>query len=535
MPIILRFGLGWKNPAITLSCLCLIIGTWTAKQTSAQVMVWEAGQKELPKLKAAPAEPAADAPTPSADVTKQVRLITLSPMGEPKPPLRYSFWKSPGQRKPGSVNAAVSKAMLLYLSHPKRAELDEQYQTSAERWCELRVTDDALRQHVAAQREILETIYEASELDTIQLNSAVRNRRGQPTWQGTFPEIQALRSLVRVVQLDGRLAISENRFEDAIRSIQAGFRLAEYAKTSGDANILSALVSIALTGTTFGMVEELSEQPTAPNLYWALTTLPTSLWDLRDSLEGESITIAQNLGLSPFMEMADPPVTTPVAEQALVDAVRFFMSEVDPNDGADANAPDQRLKEKLVAGAVVLAFSHRAASDLKSWDFTAEQISAMSPAETVVRQTRLAMSQQRDDLFKWYLLGSMGQPLAEQQWQAWRQQLQTGETLNPASIVIGSILPALEAANSAALRIEVEHKQLLLREAIRAYAAVNQGAVPETLTDLRPLPAWPNPNAGQMFEYEKTGDNEAVVRREPFHQADDRSEIRLHIQSGKTK
>ncbi len=70
------------------------------------------------------------------------------------------------------------------------------------------------------------------------------------------------------------------------RAIGAGYRLAEFAQCSGDCNLINGLVSVAISGITFSIVEELSQQADAPNLYWALASLPDVLWDQRGWIFG---------------------------------------------------------------------------------------------------------------------------------------------------------------------------------------------------------------------------------------------------------
>ncbi len=61
------------------------------------------------------------------------------------------------------------------------------------------------------------------------------------------------------------------------------------------------------------------------------------------------------------------------------------------------------------------------------------------------------------------------------------------------------------------------HKQLMLHEALRAYAAAHGNKLPESLAALQPLPALPNPETGEMFQDERISDSEAIVRRKPSY------------------
>ena len=52
-------------------------------------------------------------------------------------------------------------------------------------------------------------------------------------------------------------------------------------------------MGVAITTLTFDAVEEFVQQPGAPNLYWALTDLPTPFISLRWGMEGERAWISK--------------------------------------------------------------------------------------------------------------------------------------------------------------------------------------------------------------------------------------------------
>ncbi|MGN6544472.1 MAG: hypothetical protein ACTHK7_05455, partial [Aureliella sp.] len=62
-----------------------------------------------------------------SNTLKNVHAITLSPMAEPVPALKYRFWRTPSAREPGRVNAAIARARVMYLSAPKSDSHKAQY------------------------------------------------------------------------------------------------------------------------------------------------------------------------------------------------------------------------------------------------------------------------------------------------------------------------------------------------------------------------------------------------------------------------
>jgi hypothetical protein len=101
-----------------------------------------------------------------------------------------------------------------------------------------------------------------------------------------LPELQQMRELARLLQIDIRLALAEERHDDALRGIQAGIRLGEVAGSATPV-IIGRLVGIAIHGVMLEQVRTAIATPNAPNYYWALATLPESLWDMRGAIEFE--------------------------------------------------------------------------------------------------------------------------------------------------------------------------------------------------------------------------------------------------------
>lgn len=479
-----------------------------------QVLVWKAGQKQFPNT-----NQGVQASQTETSVESNEQTIRMSPMAEPVPALKYRFWVSPSMRQLGDVNPFLTRAIVLYLSHSNRKTLDEQYNKLSDSWVEQKVRDESLSAYLSKQREILDTIYEAAKMESIELHSTQRNKRGRDILTASFSEIQNLRNLARLVQLDGLLAIHERRYDQAVRAIEAGFRLAEFSQCSGDPNLICGLVSVAISGITFSVVEELSQQADAPNLYWALASLPDVLWDQRSWMDGESVSMSRIL--YPLLEPITAPLTPAewrnrlmLSAQVPMELMNTSFNVTEANADIESTASN-RASAQLFVGAALLIFGDSARNELIDSGFTLDQIRQKSTSEAVARITQLRFERSRDDLFKWSLLQALGKSYSDAQWTKFSEQLTGAEFVEPSKVLMQLLIPALQAADSAALRCNVTHKQLMLLQALRAYAAAHDGKLPETLVALQPLPALPNPESGEMFQYERLSDNEAIVRRKP--------------------
>src|SRR5262249_49029480 len=98
-------------------------------------------------------------------------------------------------------------------------------------------------------------------------------------------EIQSLREVANLLAIQCRLEIADCQFDQAIHTLQTGFALARHVAEG--TTLLKDLVGIAIEAIMFARVEELLQQPGAPNLYWALTTLPHPFVDVRRSMRYE--------------------------------------------------------------------------------------------------------------------------------------------------------------------------------------------------------------------------------------------------------
>ena len=120
-------------------------------------------------------------------------------------------------------------------------------------------------------------------------------RRDDCDWQLPYRErnpitmrlddIQECRSYARLLKLKTRLQIADGDLDGAIETLQTGYALARHV-ACGE-TFIHALVGMSISGLMNEEVEELVQQPAAPNLYWSLSSLPHPFIDLRTSREEE--------------------------------------------------------------------------------------------------------------------------------------------------------------------------------------------------------------------------------------------------------
>ena len=100
-----------------------------------------------------------------------------------------------------------------------------------------------------------------------------------------LPEVQEARNFGRLLHGRARVQMARGDVEGAIESIQTGLALARHV-AQGE-TLINGLVGTAISGMMLLATQELIAQPDSPNMYWALSTLPSPLIDLRPGLEAE--------------------------------------------------------------------------------------------------------------------------------------------------------------------------------------------------------------------------------------------------------
>lgn len=481
--------------------------------TQAQVVVWKKGQKSISESLAELSKDG-EQPTPRYDWNAP-RKLRLTPAVEPTPALKHRFWVPPVERQPGDVKSHVDRVIIMTLQHDQRQELSKEYEqisspfydrlTGKTKWTdELR---SQIRQHLNKQADVMKQLHYALSLDAIHGDYALRDMRGNDVHTYNLANIQSLRNLARLLELECRLAVSEGRYEDAISSLRDGYRIAELALRFGEGTIVGQLVSIAIVGMMNFEVELMAQQANSPNLYWALASLPSEqLFSVRTAFEGESIAAIHTL----FPWGINQPASSEAqAAQRLGELTKLATSAASSMDG-ESPEPDatKHSQHQAFAALAVLVFADRARQELAQPE--------LGNCQAVLAWTQSDFIRIQDEFFKWTMLPVQERMVYEDRVEASMRSLLLGGVIpdSPAKVLGGLLLPAVQAADAAAQRTQRKHAFLVTLEALRAYAAEHKGELPESLDDLHPLPAWSDPTTGKPFNYRRTDPKQAVFLTE---------------------
>ncbi len=288
--------------------------------------------------------------------------------------------------------------------------------------------------------------------------------------------------------------IEQGKIDDALKTLRLGY---EMSNNVGQEQVLiSGLVSIAITSQMNDAMIKLMNSPNAPNLYWAMREFPSRHGILRHSMDGERswwITIFPRLAGG--MEGQNLGQRIKSGESLSPEQWRAFFAYI--NTIVDAN-PDLHAKHPdPVNTATPKALADAKAYYAAEHHMTAEQTGAVDPL-VVLGEYYFAQYQIHfDDMFK-----LRGLPYPE--------MLRGAKEAHEAAIRArdeqggNPFFEAVMDMSLATWRFANVDRQLAAMatvEALSAYAAANDGKLPEHLEDMTDIPAPQNPATEKPFEY----------------------------------
>ncbi len=403
-----------------------------------------------------------------------VTKLALSPQGEPKPALKFLLLPDLLDKKPGNSVQAFYKCFMEQnvLYHDKQLVEDRT------KWLTCPLADlpkDAENYGGTSARQALYAArLEGCDWQILQqLKSDGINL--------LLPDIQQLRSLSQVLKVRTRGQVKAGKFDDAIRTIQTNLAL---AKCLGEhPTLIGNLVGIAIAQQTIGTIEKLIQQPGAPNLYWALVQLPSSLVDVRQALQGERVFVR-----SEFAGFTDP------SRVWSDDDIAQIIAKVRGNSGMlntkEAFADAERWVKARSEDAAWLQKSQQNLIELGCPEAKVKQY---PPGQVIFLRLLFRQEVLRDDMAKWAAL-----PF----WQADEamERTESAKLTDIEDILASSLSAAVRKVRAAQARLDQRFAMLQVVEAIRLHAAAHDGKLPATPGDIKlPLPV--DPVTGKPFEY----------------------------------
>jgi hypothetical protein len=314
-------------------------------------------------------------------------------------------------------------------------------------------------------------------------------------------EVQACREIANLLNLRCRVELSEGKFDDALYTLQTGFALARHV---GDGDtLIQDLVGIAVANVMFVRVEELTQLPDSPNLFWALSALPGPFIDTRRAMQSELNTIYRSFPQLRELDIASAKKPLTVEEaQKLIDDFLGAWTKL-----AGENIPGWQGRAGL--SLLALKYYPDAKKYLAEQGYTKEEIEALPVLQAGIMYYLDQYNQTRDEMLKW---------LNAPPWQA-RPKLDEIERKVSAAmkagndnIIIRMLLPAISKVYSAQVRTDHVLARTRAAEALRLYAAAHDGKAPPKFADVGDLPLPIDPYTGKGFDgYYQFADGKGVL------------------------
>lgn len=395
--------------------------------------------------------------------------LTLHPAAAPRPALKYRLLPELLEMRPGNPIQGYMKCMM----EQRKFLFDEEAIRRRETLLAMPLKELNAQELKEDGQYALALADAAARLDNPDW--ATLERLKSDGYNLLLPEVQQIRSVVRALEVRFRAEIAQSRFDDAIRTAKTMFAIARHLGEHPTA--IGNLVGMAAAFVTIYHFDELLQQPGCPNLYWALTNLPSPLVRVDKGFDGERTCIAWC-----FRELNDrAPMNS--------DQIKAFVIEADKL--MDKPTIQTWLNERVNDESFVTAARRR----LVEYGFPEERLLRFPAEQVVLLDQRRDVEIRFDDLMKTYAM-----PI-------WELDLRDdpNKPKNPQTLFADALVPGLKNVRTAQGRVDQRIALLRHIEALRLYAAGHDGKVPAKLTDIGvPLPV--DPITGKPVRYEVIGE-----------------------------
>jgi hypothetical protein len=300
-----------------------------------------------------------------------------------------------------------------------------------------------------------------------------------------LPDVQGMRTLASALKVRFRGEVALHHYDDAIRTAKTMFALSRHM--GEHPTLIGDLVGIAIAAVAIGPLEEMLEQPGCPNLYWALTNLPSPFIALDRGMEGERVVIAAE-----FPDLSDTNLMTEEQIQKLI-ARADKIRELEKIEAKPAK-PDKWSTRAWLDARKDEASLRAARARLVETGVPEARLLRFPADQVLLLDERREYEERRDDIMK---LTNLPLPQAE-------EAIPGLAPLNQDDHLFVLFVPAMHKVRRAQARLDQRIALLRCVEALRMYAAAHDGRLPEKLSDC-PVPVPDDPFTGKPFLYKREG------------------------------
>jgi hypothetical protein len=416
-----------------------------------------------------------------------MQRFELTPTAPPSPALKYQFlFRDAFERRPG--NAAILYMYATLLMGPDAEDK----------------ADKALEaydgKNMARFNNLADSLENHSVLEELDLAGRCENCDWEFPWHeeglGTLlPQLSPLRTLGRILKVRALREIDQGKIDDAVQTMRLGYEMADKVGEKGV--LVCGLISMSISLNMNDCLEQLMNRPDAPNLYWALSGFPNRQAVLSASIDGES-----QWWVNAIPNLAQAWRGEDISAQqwhAMLDYLHSTVGGSHPNvsDVVKATSPElMRQAQEQYA---------------QTHHITPEQAAGVDPIIVVGTFYLSQLQIARDNAFKLRGLAVPTRIAMSKKAHDDFEKLMREQPANP----FLQTLSDFHGIYVRFARIDRLLAALTTVEAIRSYAAANNGELPAQLSDITDTPVPLNPATGEPFEY-RTDNGTATLSDSKF-------------------
>jgi len=300
-----------------------------------------------------------------------------------------------------------------------------------------------------------------------------------------LPHLGEMRMLSRLLSLQAKVQIADGKYDDAAHTLQTGMAMARHLDS--EAFEIQQLVAAAVMESMLTRVEQWIATPGSPNLYWAVTDLPSPYLDLRSALRFERANAYRSM--PHLKEAVDGKLT---AEHFRELSAKWIQLHEDMGKASEIH------DNPVAAPAIndVGALTPKAKTALREMGYTDKALEAMAPEQLIGLWWGQSYERAFEESTK-----ALSLPLHQDPYMPWTDGSPEKKLPRDPSNPLLEMLPTIRNARLSVTRVDRHIGQLRCLEMIRAYAAVHDGSAPETLAAIPGIPVAVDPATGLPYQY----------------------------------
>jgi hypothetical protein len=407
-----------------------------------------------------------------------VTELVVSPAAAPEPRMKYRFFPDVLDLKSGDAGGLYTHAALLAME-----ELEEDDIARLKRGLTVRLARAAdYKEFPGRLDQALGLVRESAARQgwAITPGGLLQGEQLMPQ-----EELDAYRALTQCGVLRSRIAVAENRYNDAVKAIGSLYVLA--CRLNEAPQFLPALAGLDCRKELDDQVLELIQQPRAPNLYHALSELPPAWRAMATPVEYEMKTLL----------MAWPALRNP--REKLATPEQWERSTAHVTELLPPHADDPRAKEKEIAADFFQAdMLEKLGPEARAYlademDMAAGEVRRMPRTVAIGLYLRdLVLTRADQATTAWSLPYAQGMERLS--------QVSYGELFDSAPRLLAVLMPPLRDAAHRAIAEDRRVAALMCVEALRMHAA-ETGQLPAKLEEITVVPVPDDPMSGEPFAY----------------------------------